>query len=96
MKCAGILLLSCSIAGPAKNGTIVHFVDGSVGEDTLGVTSRVLVSSLGHVHHLLGVVESPPEAVGRWVCLYFANDLGVFVSSYTVDPLLVRHANRLI
>lgn len=96
MENASVFLLSFCIACPTKNSAVIHFIDGPVSEDTLRMAGRILISSLWHIHHFLGVVKCPSEIVGRRICFYFANDLSVFMSCYAINPLLAWHANRLI
>lgn len=96
MKNAGIFLLSGSVCSPAKNRAVVHLRDRSVGEHALSVTCGVLVTCLGHVHHFLGVVESPTKAVWGRIRLHSANYLSIFVSRHAVDSFLIGYADRFV
>lgn len=96
MKYASILLLASRVARPAEHSAVVHFRNRPVCEDALGVSGRVLVARLRHVDHLLGIVEGPAEALGRWICLDPAYHASVLVPRHPVDPLLLRHADRFV
>lgn len=96
MKYAGILLLTGRVARPAQHGAVVHFRDRPVCEDALGMSGRILVTRLGHVDHLLGIVEGPTEALRRRERLDPAYHASVLVSRHPVDSLLIRHADRFV
>lgn len=96
VKYASVLLLAGSVARPTKHSAIVHFRDRSVREDALAVPSRVLVTRLGHVDHLLGIVEGPPKAFGRWIRFDPADHPGVLVTCHSIYALLFGHADWLV